>query len=80
MKVMTYEERVGKMHTPDDVGEQLRLAKAYVFRLRRTFKKAACLAEKVELEAALKAAESVLRRLRLNVFDLEDRLREKQSP
>lgn len=79
MKVPTYDQRVAKMHKPGDEEEQIRRAKAYMMRLRRRKKTASTLAEKIEIEKAEKSAESVLRQLRLNVFELEDMLRAKEA-
>ena len=79
MKVVTYEERVAQMHVPGDEEKQLRLAKEYVKRLKRKLKKAPSLDEKLEINAAISEAEQVLRKLRLNIFDLEDMLIAKTS-
>jgi hypothetical protein len=69
MKIVSYETRVAKMHKPGDEDQQLRLAKNYVKALRLRFKKASRLDEKLEIGQAVKQAESVLRKLRLNIFD-----------
>ena len=71
--MITYEQRVEAMMSVEDVGEQIRLAKAYMMRMRTAAKKEPTLARKVEAQRKVKEAESVLRRLRSNVFDLEDR-------
>lgn len=57
----------------NDVAEQIRLAKAYMMRLRTAAKKEPTLALKLDAQKKVKEAESVLRRLRSNVFELEDR-------
>ena len=74
MAVPTYEQRVARMKCPEDVDRELKRAKAYMMRLRGKFKKAASLDAKIQLEKDIKLAESVLRQLRLNVYELEDQL------
>lgn len=74
MRVVSYEQRVARMSAPGDEDRQLRLAKAYVMRLRRRFRATCSLAGKRELADAIKEAESVLRRLRMNIFELQDML------
>ena len=78
-KVITYEQRVRKMQKPGDEEIQLRRAKNYVRRLRNRMRNADSLEEKLLLSKAVKEAESVLRRLRQNIFDLEDMLNERVS-
>lgn len=72
MKIVTYDDRISKMKKPSDVQKQLRLAKQYVMRLRSKSKNAKSLQMKIELQKAIKDAEAVLRRLRKNIFTLED--------
>ncbi|WP_293648512.1 hypothetical protein [Thiolapillus sp.] len=74
MAVPTYEQRVARMKRPEDVDRELKRAKAYMMRLRGKMKKAASLDEKIQLEKDIKLAESVLRQLRLNIYELEDQL------
>ncbi|WP_419607012.1 hypothetical protein [Thiolapillus sp.] len=74
MAVPTYEQRVARMKRPEDVDRELKRAKAYMMRLRGKMKKAASLDEKIQLEKDIKLAESVLRLLRLNIYELEDQL------
>jgi hypothetical protein len=76
-QIITYEQRVSKMKCVGDEDKQLKLAKQYVSRLRNKLKKVDTLNEKIEINNDIKMAESVLRQLRLNVFDLEDMLIEK---
>lgn len=71
--MITYEQRVNSMKGFNDVAEQIRLAKAYMMRLRTAAKKEPTLALKLDAQKKVKEAESVLRRLRSNVFELEDR-------
>jgi hypothetical protein len=79
MNVVTYEQRVSQIKTVEDVGVQLVRAKQYVMRLRVSMKKAEMLAEKIEYSAAIKEAEAVLRKLRINVFALEDAVSEQSA-
>jgi hypothetical protein len=72
MKGITYEHRISQIKSVGDVAIQLQRAKGYKMRLRAKVKSATSLGEKVELGTALKRAESVLRKLRMNVFELED--------
>lgn len=72
MKVITYEQRISQIKSVDDITIQLQRAKSYMMRLRAKMKTTTSLGEKVELDSALKQAESVLRKLRMNVFELED--------
>ena len=74
MRVVSYEQRVACMSAPGDEDRQLRLAKAYVMRLRRRMRATYSLDGKRELADAIKEAESVLRRLRMNIFELQDML------
>ncbi|WP_419604657.1 hypothetical protein [Thiolapillus sp.] len=74
MAVPTYEQRVARMKRPEDVDRELKRAKAYMMRLRGKMKKAASFDEKIQLEKDIKLAESVLRQLRLNIYELEDQL------
>ncbi|WP_294042398.1 hypothetical protein [Thiolapillus sp.] len=74
MAVPTYEQRVARMKRPEDVDRELKRTKAYMMRLRGKMKKAASLDEKIQLEKDIKLAESVLRLLRLNIYELEDQL------
>lgn len=74
--MITFEQRVDAMSSLNDVYEQIRLAKAYALRLRTAAKKEPTLALKLEAQQRVKEAESVLRKLRMNVFELEDRFRE----
>lgn len=72
MRTMTYEDRVSKIVAPGDVDVQLNRAKSYIKSLRRRKRAADELDEKIEYDRAVKAAEKVLHRLRVNRFDLED--------
>lgn len=73
VKVMTYEERVAKMKKFADCEYQLTLAKKNVSRLVSQAKKETTLADKLRYDDARKRAEQVLRKLRQNIFDLEDK-------
>lgn len=72
--MLTYEQRLASIETVDDLDKQLRLAKQTALRLRNKAKKAEFLADKIELQRQAKEAESVLRRLRSNYFDIESKL------
>jgi hypothetical protein len=65
------------MLKPGDEDEQLRLAKQYSKKLRNEAKKQITLAGKLKINEKVKQAESVVRKLRQNIFDLEDMLFEK---
>jgi len=73
---MDLKQRLAKIQTVDDAEKQLTLAKNYVKRLRTEAKKATTLAEKLALNEKLKAAETVLRKLRQMIFDIEDAIAE----
>lgn len=75
IKIVTYEDRVKKMNVLGDEVLQIQRAKQYIRLLKARKNKAATLAEKIDLMDAIKRAESVLRKLRTSVFDLEDMLR-----
>lgn len=73
---MDLKQRLAKIQTVDDAEKQLTLAKNYVKRLRTEAKNAPTLAEKLALNEKLKAAETVLRKLRQMIFDIEDAIAE----
>ena len=73
---MDLKQRLAKIQTVDDAEKQMTLAKNYVKRLRTEAKKATTLAEKLALNEKLKAAETVLRKLRQMIFDIEDAIAE----
>ena len=72
MRVPTYEDRVARIQSPGDEQKELQRAKSYMMRLRREVKKAISFEEKESLLLALKEAESVLRKMRSRIFELED--------
>lgn len=74
MNIVTYEQRVSRMKVPGDEDIQLYRAKAYVKRLKRESRSAPSLADKLEYQEAIKEAEGVLRKLRVNIFALNDEL------
>lgn len=75
MKIVSYEVRVGKMKTPSDVAEQIRLAKQYAKNLRRKKQyRTPNFEDKIIISQAITEAEAVLRKLRLNSFALQDDL------
>ena len=71
-QVPTYAQRVARIQRPGDEDVELRRAKDYVRRLKRAAKKAATLEQKIELLDAVREAETVLRKMRANIFELED--------
>lgn len=73
--VMTFNDRLSKIHTVEDAEDQIRLAKNYVRRIRREAKACETLEAKLEKEALRKEADLVLRHLRRHIFDIEDALR-----
>lgn len=72
--VVDYEARVSKIQTLDDLDKELQRAKKQMMRLRGQAKKASALDEKLRLNQLAKEAETVLRRLRMSCFDIEDRI------
>lgn len=72
MKVISYDDRVSKIKSEEDINIQLNLAKSYTKRLRTKARKAGILEEKIQLNECVKKADITLRKLRLNAFDLED--------
>lgn len=71
-QVPSYKQRVARIQSPGDEQKELERAKAYMMRLRRELKNAKSLDRKKILMPAVKEAESVLRRMRANIFKLED--------
>ena len=80
MKNVTYEDRVAKMHDVSDIDRQIRRADRYVKKLRREMKKAPTLSDKIEIYKAVKESELVFCKLRLNFFELEDKLAKNLTP
>jgi hypothetical protein len=77
--MITYEQRVAKMLKPGDENKQLRLAKQYAQKLRKEAKNGKTLEEKLALQAIAKEADTVILKIRQNIFDLEDMLIEKSA-
>lgn len=77
MAVVTFETRVSKMTTVEDIGKQIDLAKVYANAILLKRRKAETLAETIALDKKHKEALEVVRKLRLNYFELEDRLKVK---
>ena len=73
--MITYEQRVSKIKTIEDIDDQLRKAKAYARRLRSAAVACPTLADKLAMNEKVKEAERVLRTLRMNSFDIEDSLK-----
>ena len=74
--MVTYEQKVARMRCPADISVEIGRAKAYIKTLKQRRSKADCLAKKLEADGHVTLAEGVLRKLHLNVFDLEDKLSE----
>lgn len=74
MSVVSYEHRVAQMQIPGDEDRQILLAKRYVRRLKQKARLAVSLNDRLLLKEDVKEAEKVLRKLRLNIFDLGDML------
>lgn len=73
--VISYESRVARIKSIQDLDKQLRNAKAYSARLRTAALAASTLDEKLKLHAVKKQADSVLHQLRCNYFALEDEIK-----
>jgi len=71
-KVPTYDQRVSKIKTIGDIAKQIDLAVRYKMMLRRERKKAQLLKEKIDLDRLAQDADSVVREIRANVFELEN--------
>lgn len=71
---MTYEDRVKRIKNPDDIANQLRLARAHMIKCKQAVERNGMLSNKIDAYRRYKAAESVLRELRVNIFKLEDQL------
>lgn len=71
----TYEQRLEEIFSVADIDKQLRLAKQAVMQLRNKSKSdRLTLANKLAINEEIKLGEAILRRLRQNSFDIEDRL------
>ena len=68
---VTYEQRVARIKTVDDIDDEIRRAKQYVKAMRSKEVFAESLADKLSRQEKTKQAEAVLRRLRLNMFQIE---------
>jgi len=79
-RVPTYEQRIARIREPEDIDRELGRAKRYAMRLRRLANRTGNHEDKLKILEDIKAAEQVLRKLRVNVYVLEDRLaNERQS-
>ena len=75
MRALTFSQRRAKIHTVDDIDNQLRLARQQLARIKRWVKSADLLCEKLERNEQLKIAQQTLRELRRKSFDIEDELK-----
>jgi len=78
-KVPSFAERRAKIKTVADIETQLALAKQYVASIKREMKGAPTLAAKQAIAEKVVDAERVLRRLRMESFDIEDEINAKNS-
>lgn len=76
---LTYEQRVAKMLTVEDVSDQLRKAKQQEIMANRAVRLARNFMMKIELNRKAAEASSVTRKIRSNLFDLEDQISERIS-
>lgn len=79
IKVLTYENRRSSIRSEGDIEQQIRRAKACVTRLHNAGKRATNLEDKVALHQKRNLAQQVVRKLRLNYFEIQDELRKKQK-
>lgn len=79
MSVPTYEQRTANILSVADLDTELKRAKLYARRMKVQSKKAPSLEEKLAYQKRFKEAESVLRKLRANYFDIEDQLLQKAA-
>ena len=70
--MVSFEQRLKKIKTTEEAEEQVRLSKGYVTRLRNEAKKCETLDGKLAMNEKVKQAESVLRKMRRSIFDIED--------
>jgi phage shock protein A len=71
---LSYEQRVARMKTVVDVGDQLQKAINAAKKLKREVNNAQDFSQKIEAHRNLKEAESIVRKLRSNLFDLEEQI------
>ena len=76
---LTYEERLKKIKKPGDEDKQLRLAKSQMMSLRRIARNQESLADKMLYQGYEKEAAQVVRQLRLNIFKIEDMLKDQAN-
>lgn len=71
---MDINARIAKINTVEDAEEQIKLSKQYYMRLRTEAKNKPTLAEKLDWNEKVKAAERTMRKMRLLIWDIEDAL------
>lgn len=79
IRVRSYEERVASIHTVSDVGKQIDAALKKLRAIKKGLRKANEPERVEQHNAALKKAESVLRKLRANAGELEEQMRAKNT-
>jgi hypothetical protein len=73
--MITYEQRVNNIQCIADLDKQIKLAKGMVTRSRNASKNTTItLDEKIKIQKDTDFASGVLRKLRVNYFDIEDSL------
>jgi hypothetical protein len=72
--LMSYEDRVAKIKTIEDIDKQMELAKSQAMQARARAKGSYQLGQKLALQEKANHHESVLRQLRINRFNLEDKI------
>ena len=75
MKLTTYEERVAKIFTESDIDDQMAKVKKLMLIARSNSKKTGLLSTKLKWIEKAEHHESVMRQLRINRFDLEDKVK-----
>lgn len=73
-KIKTYQDRVDNMRHPQDVHTELERAKNYAAGLKRKSKQAVTFDEKLKFQDMFTDAEGVVRQIRMNMFELENKL------
>lgn len=75
MSIVTYEQRVAKIDSIEELENQIRLSREYVRKIQRELKNfEGSFDQKLAINRRLKDAEVVVRKLRFNSFDIEDKL------
>lgn len=73
-QVPTYSQHIKRVNTVEDLRNELAGAKRYMMRLRASAQKASTQSQQTAISESLGEAESVLRQIRRNYFDIEESL------